>query len=135
MKKIFVFMFLLILMACDQDFAFFKPSSSLKHYQKIENGKEIFSKYNNKEIEVIGVFNMDSENLYLNIGESKVWLEFNFFDKLKDINGNILDGVKLKSYNNKKVKIKGRFKLGKGGHLGAYDSRIIDIAFFGSSDY
>lgn len=135
MKKTFGFLFVFVFMACSQEFTFYKPNASLEHYQKIENNKELFTRFNNREVEITGVFNIDFENLYLNIGERKVWLEFNFFDKLQGADGSALDGSKLKTFNNKKVKIKGKFKLGEAGHLGAYDSRIIDIVFFGSSYY
>ncbi|MNL21440.1 hypothetical protein D3C87_1427300 [compost metagenome] len=134
MKKILAFLFVFVFMACSQEFAFYKPNTSLEHYQKIENNKELFSRFNNREVEITGVFNIDFENLYLNIEERKVWLEFNSFDELQAVDGSVLDGAKLKTFNNKKVKIKGRFELGQTGHLGAYDSRIIDIVFFGSPD-
>lgn len=96
---------------------------SVTNITRIEN-------YDKEKIEIIGQFHIDFENIYLEKDGQKIWLNFDFFQHLQTEDNEILNGVKLKTYNYKKVKIKGKLNIGKKGHLGSYKAELNDIVSF-----
>jgi hypothetical protein len=132
MKKIYLFIFILTLFSCNKDFSFSSDENNIKNYSKINSTD--FSKnpadFNNKKIELTGVFYMDSEHIYLIEENKKVYLDF--YKKLKDKNGNELDREKLLSFNEKQIVVKGKYINGITGHIGCCEGKLIEISYFGN---
>lgn len=82
---------------------------------------------------MMGTFYMDFENIYMIVENKKVYLDFNFYQKLKDNKGNnLLDGEKLLTFNKKRISVKGKYVNGITGHLRCCDGKLTEIVYFGS---
>jgi hypothetical protein len=134
MKKIYLFIFILTLLSCNKDFSFSSDLNNTKNYKAIN--ANAFSKnpenFNNKKVELIGNFYMDFEHIYLVVENKKVYLDFDFYKKLKDKSGNELDGEKLLSFNGKQIVVKGKYINGITGHINCCEGKLIEIAYFGN---
>jgi len=87
------------------------------------------TKLDGKLIELKGFLRMDFENVYLEYGKEKIWLDFDFFQKLMKKNNDSLDGKVLKTMMDDVITVRGKYIIGKTGHLSAYNSKITDIVF------
>ena len=129
MRKILLIVFLaLSSIICNQKKSFSKIHNS-KNYVSVPSITRI-ENYDKKKIEIMGQFQMDFENIYLEKDGQKIWLYFNYNQHLQTENNEILDGEMLKTFDHKMVKIKGKFKIGTTGHLGSYKAELNDIVFF-----
>jgi hypothetical protein len=132
--KVAFIIFILTLFSCNKDFSFSSDENNIKNYSRINSTDFLKNpaNFNNKKVEMKGVFYMDSESIYLIVENKKVYLDFNFYHELKDKNGNQLDGEKLLTFNGKQIIVKGRYVNGITGHLGCCEGKLIEITYFGN---
>jgi hypothetical protein len=127
MKKVCLIILVFTIISCSKELVFYKDSVEAHNYLRAGNNSHLLE--DNSYVELEGIFNMDFENVYLEHPSEKIWLEFDFFHKLKNSEGKKLDGKMLKEFNGKKIKIKGKLSFGNTGHLSAYKIKLTEIVF------
>jgi hypothetical protein len=134
MKKIATLILFFILFGCNKEFSFYSEKDRWEIYEQVNvtNFLEKSTEYNGKKIELIGEFYMDFENIYLIIENKKIYLDFNFYKKLKGGNENLFDGTTLSTFNGEKIKVRGKYVDGITGHIGCCNGKLTEIVFFGS---
>ena len=101
-------------------------------YKKVSIDKIIEnpSKYNNKKVEIEGFFYFRMEDSSLSnkeksTQEDRIWVEFDFFNDLKNEKMKFLfKDDNLMNYVGKKTKIRGVYSIKYKGHLAAYNGSI-----------
>ncbi len=135
MKRTLFFAVLIFLISGNNNFVYYSDTFHKESYQIIEIAllESRSLEYDNRPIEVSGYLHMDIENLYIYINDkNKIWLDFNFFEPLKNDKNDVLNGKKLMSLKGREIKVRGIYKQNKKGHSAVYKGGITNITLLES---